>query len=107
MQDTQCTIKKANDGLEALKELKSFTADIILMDCQMPHMDGYQCTHEIKQNPAFYGEAIIIAITANAFEDDQKRCLMAGMDDFISKPINKDELYRCLNKWLKARLVDQ
>ena len=107
MQDTRCTIKKANDGLQALEELKSFTADIILMDCQMPHMDGYQCTQAIKQNPALYGEAIIIAITANAFEEDQKRCLVAGMDDFISKPINKDELYRCLNKWFKARLVDQ
>jgi len=107
MQDTQCTIKKANDGLQALEELKSFTADIILMDCQMPHMDGYQCTQAIKQNPALYGEAIIIAITANAFEEDQRRCLVAGMDDFISKPINKDELYRCLNKWFKARLVDQ
>ena len=107
MQDTHCTIKMANDGLQALEQLKSFAADIILMDCQMPHMDGYQCTQEIKQNPALYGEAIIIAITANAFEEDQKRCLVAGMDDFISKPINKDELYRCLNKWFKARLVDQ
>ena len=107
MQDTHCTIKMANDGLQALEQLKSFAADIILMDCQMPHMDGYQCTQEIKQNPALYGEAIIIAITANAFEEDQKRCLVAGMDDFISKPINKDELYRCLNKWFKARLVDR
>ena len=70
----------------------------------MPNMDGYQCTQAIKLAPERYGRAVIIAITANAFEDDQKRCIEAGMDDFISKPINKDELYNCLNKWFKARL---
>ncbi|MEZ7276433.1 response regulator [Pseudoalteromonas sp. 68 DY56-GL68] len=107
MHETQCTIKQASDGVEALKALESFMADIILMDCQMPHMDGYQCTQAIKSEPDRYGKAVIIAITANAFEDDQKRCLEAGMDDFISKPINKDELYHCLNKWFKARLNGQ
>ena len=107
LHSTECNLKQANDGLEALEILQSYQADIILMDCQMPNMDGYQCTKEIKQNPHLYGQAIIIAITANAFEEDQQRCLVAGMDDFISKPINKDQLYACLNKWLKALLNEQ
>lgn len=106
MLDTSCSLHQANDGIEALAHLEKSDVDIILMDCQMPNMDGYQCTQKIKQNPERYGDAVIIAITANAFEEDQKRCLVAGMDDFISKPINKDELYQCLNKWLTTRLND-
>lgn len=65
----------------------------------MPIMDGYQCTAEIRNNSAQFGPVVIIAITANAFEDDQKRCLEVGMDDFIAKPVDRAQLFQCLKKW--------
>ena len=76
--------------------------DIILMDCQMPNMDGYECTREIRKNVQQFGDVTIIAITANAFEEDKKKCLHVGMDDFISKPVDRAQLYNCLKKWLQA-----
>ncbi|MBB1470892.1 response regulator [Pseudoalteromonas sp. SG41-5] len=99
LSDTHCTLEVANDGEKALACLQHNMADIILMDCQMPIMDGYQCTAEIRNNSAQFGPVIIIAITANAFEDDQKRCLEVGMDDFIAKPVDRGQLFQCLKKW--------
>ena len=66
----------------------------------MPNMDGFECTRVIRETPHLYGELTIIAITANAFEDDKKRCLAVGMNDFIAKPIDRALLYQCLHKWL-------
>lgn len=97
--ETHCELEIANDGEKALLSLQQSKADIILMDCQMPVMDGYQCTAHIRNNSDKFGDVIIIAITANAFEDDQKRCLEVGMNDFIAKPVDRSQLYRCLDKW--------
>ena len=97
--ETHCELEIASDGEKALASLQQNKADIILMDCQMPVMDGYQCTAHIRSNSDKFGDVTIIAITANAFEDDQKRCLEVGMNDFIAKPVDRTQLYRCLNKW--------
>ncbi len=73
--------------------------DLILMDVLMPVMDGLKATRAIRQLPK--GNAIpIIAMTANAFEDDRQACIAAGMDDFAAKPIDPDALLATLNKWL-------
>jgi len=98
--DTGCSLHIASDGEKALVCLETMKADIILMDCQMPNMDGFQCTRAIRTHPEKYADVIIIAITANAFEDDQKRCLQVGMNDFIAKPVDRILLYKCLNKWV-------
>lgn len=101
LKPTGCTVHTANDGLEALAVLEKRPVDLIFMDCQMPNMDGYECTQQIRKAPHTYGSATIIAITANAFEEDRHRCLEAGMDDFISKPIQASSLYAALNQFAK------
>ena len=94
LEPTAVTITMANDGLEALKALKNNVFDLILMDCQMPNMDGYECTVRIRENEIGEDKRVpIIAITANAYEEDKQRCLDVGMDDFISKPVNSQGLY--------------
>ncbi len=85
----------ANNGLEVLDCLQKETFDLILMDCQMPEMDGFACTHEIRQR---YPElrTPIIALTANAMQGDRERCLQAGMDDYIAKPMRIPDLQAML-----------
>ncbi|SFV65543.1 putative sensor protein [hydrothermal vent metagenome] len=95
----------ANDGIEAIKAIKDSgdnPYEIILMDCQMPNMDGYDATKLLKSGE--HGEDVkkipIIAMTANAMEGDKERCLAIGMDDYISKPINPNKLEEILKKYL-------
>jgi CheY-like chemotaxis protein len=82
----------AANGLEVLKFLEIQPYDLILMDIQMPEMDGFQATREIRKLWASGDRPKIIAITANALEGDQERCLAAGMDGYISKPLRLDKL---------------
>ncbi|MBK7060116.1 MAG: response regulator [Rubrivivax sp.] len=74
--------------------------DLILMDMQMPRMDGLQATRHIRAL-AEHAKTPIVAITANAFEQDRKACMAAGMDDFVSKPIVPDVLRDVLARWLR------
>ena len=90
----------ANDGVEALEQLESQPFDLILMDCQMPRMDGYQCTAEIRQRDWSSARVSIVAITAHAQPDQRERCLQVGMDDYLSKPLTLDRLAVCLQQWL-------
>ena len=100
--DTGLRIDTASDGLEALACLDRQTYALILMDIQMPRLDGLACTRRIRQRPD--GARIpIIAMTANAFTEDQIRCREAGMNDFISKPVDTDALFQTLLKWLSPR----
>ncbi len=88
-----------NDGVEAVYAAEKNTYDLILMDWQMPNMDGLEATRRIKQT---LGEAapVIVAVTANAMSGDVEECMSAGMNDYLSKPIRRDELKRILQRWL-------
>jgi PAS domain S-box-containing protein len=93
----------AEDGQEALLKWKESQYDLILMDCRMPVMDGYEATRAIRQLEADSGRHVpIVALTANAMEDDRRMCLDAGMDDFVSKPFHRADLEDVLHRWLKG-----
>jgi signal transduction histidine kinase/CheY-like chemotaxis protein len=94
-----CEVLLANHGAEALEILETQAVDLVLMDCNMPVMDGYETTHRIRQNSDF-SELPIIALTANALSDERERCRAAGMDDYLAKPFRKDELAALLDQWL-------
>jgi CheY-like chemotaxis protein len=87
----------ASNGLLALEEMQHHQYDIILMDVQMPEMDGLEATRIIRSNDAPH--PVIVAMTANALPEDKEACLEAGMDDYISKPIRLEELVKILEKW--------
>lgn len=87
----------AANGLEALQAIKRQTYDVILMDVQMPEMDGLEATRHLRQEMHMVRQPYIIAMTANAMEGDRELCLGAGMDDYVSKPIRVEELVRALS----------
>jgi signal transduction histidine kinase/ActR/RegA family two-component response regulator len=93
------TVDVANNGVEALQRLSNTDYALVLMDCQMPEMDGYTATENIRRGAAGRSDIPIIAMTANAMQGDRERCLVSGMDDYLSKPINIDELERKLLSW--------
>ncbi len=90
----------ANDGLEAIDMWRRKRYDLILMDCQMPNMDGYEASRNIREQEGASGRIPIIALTANASEKDRERCLQSGMDEVITKPYRKRELADVLDRWL-------
>lgn len=92
--------QSAMNGLEALKLIKENQFDIILMDCQMPVMDGFDATKQIRRQEKSGSHTPIIAVTANAMEGDRERCLKAGMDDYLKKPVSLDKLKSTMNKQL-------
>jgi CheY-like chemotaxis protein/HPt (histidine-containing phosphotransfer) domain-containing protein len=106
------TVDMADNGREALAAWRSRSYDLILMDCQMPEMDGYEATAMIRLEEAAkaLGRIPIIALTANAFERDRQRCIAVGMDDFLSKPFKGEDLQRLLKHWIagvtEGRVVD-
>jgi two-component system sensor histidine kinase/response regulator len=99
-----CRVDVAADGLESLDACSRMTYDCIFMDCQMPEMDGYTATALVRQREARSGRHTpIIAMTANAMPGDRERCLAAGMDDYLSKPVQAEALEMMLQKWLPSR----
>ncbi|MBZ0186411.1 MAG: response regulator, partial [Candidatus Obscuribacterales bacterium] len=90
----------ASNGLQAIREYNSRKYDIIFMDCQMPEMDGYQATKQIRLLEKRTGMHIpIVALTAHALEGSREACLAAGMDDYISKPVASEALRSVLSRW--------
>ena len=88
----------AGDGIEALEEMKNGRFDLILMDCQMPRMGGVEASRHIRKD--FSKDIPIIALTADVFDDNREQCLDAGMNDFLTKPYEFEDLYKVLIKWL-------
>ena len=95
----------ADDGFKAIEILQKSEYDIVFMDCQMPGIDGYETTRRIRSGEAnaIDPKTIIIAMTANATEEDKKECLAAGMDDYISKPVQPSNLLDMLIRWIAHR----
>jgi PAS domain S-box-containing protein len=98
-----CRTDLAENGEQVLQLMQSHDYDIVLMDCQMPLLDGYATTQAIRQSEAnsqIGKHVTIIAMTANAFTEDRDRCLAVGMDDYLSKPIRKHQLKEMLERWI-------
>jgi len=98
-----CTVTIANDGEEAFQKACNEKFDLILMDCQMPKMDGYETTNSIRQEKGPNQKTSIIALTANALHGDDIKCIAAGMNDYMAKPINKEILISKLNTWISNK----
>ena len=99
-----CKVTLAEDGQIAFKKRCEEEFDIVLMDCMMPNMDGYDCTQAIRKYESQTQSRIpIIACTANANEEERKKCELVGMDDFLSKLYKPDQLKQILEKWMVAR----
>jgi two-component system sensor histidine kinase/response regulator len=90
----------ADNGLHALDAVGRDGYDVILMDIQMPEMDGYETTREIRRREGDERHSVIIAMTAHVMKGDRERCLEAGMDDYLAKPINPDEVFGVIEKWV-------
>ena len=97
-----CTVVIAGNGLEAVSHAASASFDLILMDCMMPELDGYGATEQIRA-AALPGtmRVPIIALTASALDGEQRRCLEAGMDDYLSKPVRQDALMALIERWCR------
>ncbi len=93
----------ASDGLMAIRAADSEHYDAILMDCQMPLMDGFEAAREIRRRSKGLPPKVIIALTANAYPEDRERCRRAGMDDYIAKPVALETLRATLDKWIKPQ----
>ena len=99
LNDAGIRVDIASNGAIALAKIEENTYDGVLMDCQMPVMDGYQATRKLRQDPR-YSNLPVIAMTANAMVGDKEKCLDAGMNDFIAKPIDVAQLFGTLARWI-------
>ena len=102
LSDVGFMVDIANNGRIAVEAVEKTRYDAVLMDVQMPEMDGFEATAAIRCNPS-HDKLPIIAMTANAMKGDREKCLEVGMDDYVGKPIDQKELFSALKRWLKPR----
>ncbi|MCB1778281.1 MAG: response regulator [Candidatus Competibacteraceae bacterium] len=93
-------VETAENGKEALELLNTQDFDGVLMDCQMPVMDGYEATRQIREQEK-YKDLPVIAMTANTMKEDKEKAFVSGMNDYIAKPINPDVMFATIAKWIK------
>ncbi len=102
LRDAGFSVDVAENGQVALDRVRAAPYDVVLMDMQMPVMDGVTATIEIRKDPAF-ASLPVVAMTANAMQSDRERCIAAGMNDHVAKPIEPEDLWRALAHWIKPR----
>ncbi|MBK6734433.1 MAG: response regulator [bacterium] len=109
LQKLGLTVDVADDGAAAVRKLSLHAYELVLMDCQMPGMDGFEATGRIRGGEAGHDRAsvAIVAMTANALVGDRERCLDAGMDDYLAKPVKRSDLERKVRHWLRRAHLDQ
>ena len=88
------------DGAEAVRALRIVPYDLVFMDCQMPHMNGYEATRRIRQAERAGQRTAIVALTANVLNGERDRCIEAGMDDYLAKPVRTEQVMEKLRQWL-------
>lgn len=96
------TAHLARSGLEAIEAVSEFAFDLILMDCRMPGIDGYECTELIRKMAEPIRSIPIVAVTACVLPGDRERCMQAGMDDFLGKPFTLEQLHQMIFQWLPS-----
>lgn len=94
-----CSVVTVDNGIKALEALDQKRFDLVLMDCMMPEMDGYEATRQIRASGKLNADIPIIAFTANEAESDRQICEQAGMNDFIHKPVRLPEMQKLLTHW--------
>lgn len=107
LQKIGCHVDVTNNGLEAVELVKRFAYDLVFMDCQMPVTDGYETTAKIRLDENRSRHSLIIAMTAHAMKGDREKCLKAGMDDYIAKPVKKENLLEIMEKWIPERRANE
>ncbi len=99
-----CRVDVAADGAQALSCLEHDSYDLVLMDCQMPNMNGYDATSAIRRREGERGHTTIVALSASVLPEERARCVEAGMDDYVAKPFSQRDLQRVLERWLDSRV---
>ncbi|MEX2206397.1 MAG: DAHL domain-containing protein [Myxococcota bacterium] len=98
-----CDVESARDGAEALRRVAETPYDLIFMDCHMPGLDGYEATRRIRELPGERSRVVIVALTASAMHGDRDKCLNAGMDDYLTKPIRREDLEDMVFRYLDGK----
>jgi len=98
-----CSVVTAANGAEAIEKLRTENFDLVLMDIQMPQMDGFEATARIRSGEVPVADIPIIAMTAQAMSGDRERCLAAGMNDYVAKPLRAADLYTVVHRAISGR----